>query len=118
MPTNEFAGGRLNSYTNHVRNICHINGALRRVCVSVCVFVYSVNNRCGTECVCDYLSIRHSVTSKRCAILVAYHLRCDDDPCVRLISEHFHFLIFVSSSELPAALSILLFCSYIEFKIV
>lgn len=87
MPTNEFAGGRLNSYTNHVRNICHINGALRRVCV--CVFVYSVINRCGTECVCDYLSIRHSVMSKRCAILVAYHLRCDDDPCVRLISEHF-----------------------------
>lgn len=117
MPTNEFAGGRLNSYTNHVRNICHINGALRRVCVSVCVFVYSVNNRCGTEC------LRLLIDTSLCHVEKLCDFGCISSAVwwwsmCSINFRTFHFLIFVASSKLPAALSILLFCSYIEFKIV
>lgn len=63
------------------------------------------------------LSIRHTVTSKFCAILVAYHLLCnddDDDPCVRLISER--FISLVASCKLLAAPNILLFYSCIVFE--
>lgn len=119
MPTNEFAGGRLNSYTNHVRNICHINGALRCVCVCVCLCICVF----GEQSVWNWVCLQLLIDTSLCHVETLCDFGCISSAVwwwsmCSINFRTFHFLIFVASSELPAALSILLFCSYIEFKIV